>query len=112
MKPKKRKYSSENPVMKELTRIMFHVADFQKALGEFSTSQLEAFRRELTFARNVTKDQLLFICAVRGFPQSYLSAREEDIRNELDRRICLADSWIDDEIPTKKRKLASFLAAQ
>ena len=98
--------------MKELTRIMFHVADFQKALGEFSTSQLEAFQRELTFARNVTKDQLLFICAVRGFPQSYLSAREEDVRNELDRRICLADTWIDDEIPTKKRTHSSFLAAQ
>lgn len=98
--------------MKELTRIMFHVADFQKALGEFSTSQLKAFQRELTFARTMTKDQLMFICAVRGFPQTYLSAREEDIRNELDRRICLADSWIDDEIPTKKRKHESFLAAQ
>lgn len=101
--------------MKELTKLMFNVANFQKILGEFSTSQLEAFRREIETARHMTNEQILFICAVKGFSPQYVSAREEDIRNELDRRWCMADSWIrggdsiceiNVESPSKKRKIA------
>tara|TARA_B110001452_G_scaffold131749_1_gene109443 strand:+ start:3676 stop:3972 length:297 start_codon:yes stop_codon:yes gene_type:complete len=97
--------------MKELTKLMFNVANFQKILGEFSTSQLDAFRREIETARHMTNEQILFICTVKGFSPQYVSAREEDIRNELDRRWCMADSWIrgDDSVcesPSKKRKIA------
>jgi len=59
---------------------MFNVANFQKILGEFSTSQLDAFRREIETARHMTNEQILFICAVKGFSPQYVSAREEDIR--------------------------------
>lgn len=96
--------------MKELTKLMFNVANFQKILGEFSTSQLEAFRREIETARHMTNEQILFICAVKGFSPQYVSSLEEYISNELDHRWCMADSWIrggeiNIESPSKKRKI-------
>ena len=88
--------------MKNLTRIMFNVEQFGKALGTFSAPDIQRFLLEIENAEKMPRDYGLFIAAVQGFPPAYRNQLKEQLVNALDQRYVEADSYILDV--GKKRK--------